>query len=311
MTLPLEDYAVIGDLHTAAIVGTDGSIDWLCLPHFDSPACFARILGDTTHGFWQLAPVGGTSAITGQRRRYRDNSLVLETEFDTESGSVRITDCMPIRDSHPHVVRLVEGLSGTVGMHVDLDRALRLRRRLAVGDLVETASSALTTGPDPVAMWHQVDPSRPRPAHRGRLHREQGRALSLHLCLVPLDEEPPPPLDAYYAIGLTDAFWQDWAAQCTYEGPWRDEVSAIVDHAQRPSLTNQPVASCRSHHLPARDVGGNRNWDYRYCWLRDATLTLEALMRGGFFEEAMAWRDWLLWAVAGDVTTPDHVRPGR
>ncbi len=301
MTLPLEDYAVIGDLHTAAIVGTDGSIDWLCLPHFDSPACFARILGDTTHGFWQLAPTGGPAAITGQRRRYRENSLVLETEFDTETGSVRITDCMPIRDSHPHVVRLVEGLSGTVDMHMDL------AVRFDYGDVLPWVTSSdglvrLTAGPDAVVLWHHVDPVGHDLHTVADFTVHKGERYPFTYVWFPSHEEPPPPLDAYYAIGLTDVFWQNWASRCTYEGPWRAEVVRSLITLK--ALTYEPtggIVAAATTSLP-ETLGGNRNWDYRYCWLRDATLTLEALMRGGYFEEAMAWRDWLLRAVAGDVS---------
>src|SRR6201996_6985818 len=157
MPLPIEDYAVIGDLHTAAIVGHNGSIDWLCLPHFDSPACFANLLGDGSNGFWQLAPAGGDEAVVSRRRQYREDSLVLETELDTASGTVRITDCMPIRDANPHVVRLVEGIAGTVDMHMDL------AVRFDYGQVLPWVTSSdglvrLTAGPDAVALWHRVDP---------------------------------------------------------------------------------------------------------------------------------------------------------
>jgi GH15 family glucan-1,4-alpha-glucosidase len=301
MTLPIEEYAVIGDLHTAAIVGSNGSIDWLCLPHFDSPACFAGLLGDGSHGFWQLAPQGGDAAITARRRSYRPDSLVLETEFDTASGTVRITDCMPIRDSHPHVVRLVEGLEGTVDMHMDL------AVRFDYGDVVPWATGSegllrLTAGPDAVALWHHVEPIGQDQHTVADFTVHKGERYPFTFVWYPSHEEPPPPLDAFYAICLTDTWWSEWASRCTYNGPWRDEVVRSLITLK--ALTYEPtggIVAAATTSLPEA-LGGSRNWDYRYCWLRDATFTLESLMRGGYFEEAMAWRDWLLRAVAGDVT---------
>ena len=296
----LEDYAVIGDLHTAAIVGKDGAIDWLCLPHFDSPSCFSRLLGDESHGFWQLYPAGGEAAVVATRRCYREDSLVLETEFDTATGTVRITDCMPMRDTHPHVVRLVEGVSGSVDMHMDLTV------RFDYGEIVPWLTSddgliRMTAGPEAVALWHMVEPV-------GRdLHTladftvEKGQRFPFTLVWFPSHEDPPAPLDAFYAINLTDAYWKEWCARCTYEGPYRDAVVRSLITLK--ALTYEPtggIVAAATTSLPEA-IGGSRNWDYRYCWLRDATLTLESLMRGGFYDEAMAWRDWLLRAVAGDV----------
>jgi GH15 family glucan-1,4-alpha-glucosidase len=301
MTLPIEDYAVIGDLHTAAIVGYDGSIDWLCLPHFDSPACFARLLGDSGHGFWQLAPAGGAAAIVARRRRYKEESLVLETEFDTEGGTVRITDCMPIRDEHPHVVRLVEGVSGAVDMHMDL------AVRFDYGEVVPWVTSSeglvrLTAGPDAVALWHGVDPVGHDMHTVADFTVREGQRYPFTYVWFPSHETPPPPLDAYYAICLTDAYWKEWSARCTYEGPWREAVLRSLITLK--ALTYEPtggIVAAATTSLP-ETLGGSRNWDYRYCWLRDATFTLESLMRGGYFEEAQDWRDWLLRAVAGDAS---------
>jgi GH15 family glucan-1,4-alpha-glucosidase len=301
MTQPIEDYAVIGDMHTAAIVGRDGSIDWLCLPHFDSPSTFSRLLGDDSHGFWRLAPAGGASAITATRQYYREDSLVLETEFDTATGTVRITDCMPMRDSHPHVVRLVEGVSGKVDMHMDLVV------RFDYGEVVPWVNSALglvrmTAGPDAVALWHRVEVEGKDLSTVADFTVGEGQRFPFTFVWYPSHEDPPPPLDAYYAICLTDAAWSDWAAQCTYEGPWRDAVvrSLITLKALIYEPTGGIVAAATTS-LP-ETIGGNRNWDYRYCWLRDATFTLESLMRGGYYDEAMAWRDWLVRAVAGEVS---------
>jgi GH15 family glucan-1,4-alpha-glucosidase len=301
MSQRIEDYAVIGDLHTAALVGLDGSVDWLCLPHFDSPSCFARLLGDESNGCWKLAPKGGARAILATRRWYRPDALVLETEFDTESGTVRITDCMPVRDSHPHLVRTVEGVSGTVDMRMDLTV------RFDYGQVVPWVTThdgltRLTAGPDSVALWHRVD-ARGEGMHTvAEFTVTERERFPFTLVWHPSHEDPPPPLDSYYAVHLTEAFWTEWAAGCCYEGPYRDAVVRSLITLK--ALTYEPtggIVAAATTSLPEA-LGGNRNWDYRFCWLRDATLTLEALMRGGYFTEAMAWRDWLLRAVAGDVT---------
>ena len=296
MSQRIEEYAVIGDLHTAAIVGADGSLDWLCLPDFDSPSCFAKLLGDESHGFWKLAPAGEAVA---RRRRYRDDSLVLETEFDTATGTVRITDCMPLHATHPYVVRLVEGISGTVDMRMDFTL------RFGYGDDVPWLTSSegllrLTAGPDAVALWHTVAPVDEDFSTVAHFTVTQNQRYPFTLVWHPSHEEPPAPLDAYYAVRLTDAFWKDWSARCTYEGPWRDAVVRSLITLK--SLIYEPtggIVAAVTTSLPEA-LGGERNWDYRYCWLRDATLTLESLMRGGYFDEALAWRDWLLRAVAGD-----------
>jgi GH15 family glucan-1,4-alpha-glucosidase len=301
MSLRIEDYAVIGDLHTAAIVGRDGSIDWLCLPHFDSPSCFSKLLGDENHGFWQLAPAGGEKAINATRRGYRQDSLVLETEFETKTGVVRITDCMPVRDTHPHLIRLVEGVSGSVDMHMEL------AVRFDYGEVLPWATSTdglvrMIAGPDAVALWHQVDTEGQDFRTVSDFTVQEGQRFPFTLVWFPSHEDPPPPLDAFYAISLTDAYWQEWSSRCTYEGQYRDAVMRSLITLK--ALTYEPtggIVAAATTSLPEA-VGGSRNWDYRYCWLRDATLTLESLMRGGYFEEALAWRDWLLRAVAGDVT---------
>ena len=297
VTLPIEDYAVIGDLRTAAVVGLNGSIDWLCLPDFDSSSCFARILGDESHGFWQLAPSAGASAT---RRRYRENSLVLETEFDTSTGTVRVTDFMPIRETHPQVIRLVEGVTGVVDMRMNLTV------RFGYGNEIPWVTSTeglvrMTAGPEAVALWHDVTPVGEDMHTVADFTVDQGQRFAFTFVWYPSHEDPPPPLDASYAVRHTDDFWRDWAAQCTYEGPWREAVvrSLITLKALTFAPTGGIVAAVTTS-LP-ETLGGSRNWDYRYCWLRDATFTLESLMRGGYLDEATAWHDWLLRAVAGDV----------
>ncbi len=301
MSQRIEDYALIGDLHTAALVGIDGSIDWMCLPHFDSPACFARLLGHKNHGFWQLAPVGAPDSILATRRWYRPDSLVLETEFDTATGTVRITDCMPKRDDHPHLVRSVEGVSGSVDMRMELVV------RFDYGEVLPWVTThdgltRLTAGPDSVALWHQVEVEGKDLRTEANFTVTERQRFPFTLVWYPSNQEPPPPLDSWYAVHLTEAFWTEWAQLCCYVGPYRDAVMRSLITLK--ALTYEPtggIVAAPTTSLPEA-LGGNRNWDYRYCWLRDATLTLESLMRGGYFAEAMAWRDWLLRAVAGDVS---------
>ena len=301
MSLRIEDYAVIGDLHSAALVGIDGSIDWLCLPHFDSPSCFAKILGTEEHGFWKIAPAGGPSAILSTRRWYRPDTLVVETEYDTATGTVRVTDCMPVREGHPHLVRAVEGVSGTVDMRMDL------AVRFDYGEVVPWVTSSegltrLTAGPDSVALWHRVEAMGKDMRTIADFTVTANQRFPFTLVWYPSNEEPPPPFDSYYAVHLTEAYWTEWAAQCGYRGPYRDAVvrSLITLKALTYDPTGGIVAAATTS-LPEA-LGGNRNWDYRFCWLRDATLTLESLMRGSYHTEALAWRDWLLRAVAGDVS---------
>jgi GH15 family glucan-1,4-alpha-glucosidase len=300
LSQPIEDYGVIGDLHTIAVVGIDGSIDWLCLPDFDSPSCFARLLGDEANGWWRLAPREEVAQVTATRRRYREDTLILETEYDTPTGTVRVTDYMPVRDVHPTVVRLVEGVSGSVAMGMDLTL------RFGYGDTLPWVTSSeglirMTAGPDSVALWHMVEPVGRDFTTVADFTVGEGQRFPFTLVWHPSHESPPAPLDALYALRLTTEYWRQWSARCTYDGAWRDAVvrSLITLKALTYAPTGGIVAAATTS-VP-ETLGGVRNWDYRYCWLRDATLTLEALMRGGYGEEALAWRDWLLRAVAGDV----------
>jgi GH15 family glucan-1,4-alpha-glucosidase len=296
MALRIEDYGIIGDTHTAALVGRDGSIDWLCLPRFDSEACFAHLLGTEENGFWRIGPRHGGLAT---RRRYRRDTLVLETEFDTGSGVARVTDCMPIRESHPEVVRLVEGLSGQV------DMTMELAIRFGYGSVVPWVRKLdwlleAIAGPDGIALWTPV----PTEGQGFRTVSEftvaEGQRFPFILTWFPSHEAPPRPTDPRFAIHETELWWQEWAAQCTFDGEWRDAVVRSLITLK--ALTYQPtggIVAAPTTSLPEA-LGGERNWDYRYCWLRDATFTLEALVRGGYIEEAMSWRDWLLRAAAGD-----------
>jgi GH15 family glucan-1,4-alpha-glucosidase len=296
VALPIEDYGLIGDTHTAALVGRNGSIDWLCLPRFDSGACFARLLGNDDHGFWQLAPVVEDYDV---RRSYRKDTLVLETEFETGTGVVRLIDAMPIREDNPQVVRVVEGVSGHVDMRMEL--AIRFSYGSAL-PWVRSSGRLITAvaGPDALSMWSPVVAHGEDMKTVADFTVKQGEQVPFVLTWFPSHEEAPRPVDAEFAIEDTQMWWEDWAATCTFEGRWRDAVMRSLITLK--ALTYEPtggIVAAPTTSLP-ETLGGGRNWDYRYCWLRDATLTLESLMRGGYFEEAMAWRNWLLRAAAGD-----------
>jgi GH15 family glucan-1,4-alpha-glucosidase len=294
--LPVEDYPVIGDGHTAALVGRNGSIDWLCLPRFDSGACFAGLLGGEEHGFWRIAPASGADRVA---RRYRGETLVLETEFHTTEGVVRLVDCMPRRSDHASVTRVVEGVSGRVAMRMDLVI------RFDYGWVVPWMSRADDhlhglAGPDSVCL---ATPAQTR-GENFRTIAEftvgPGEKVPFVLSWHPQFAEGGCGGDAVQAIAATEAWWREWTGHCGYQGPWRDAVvrSLVTLKALSYEPTGGIVAAATTS-LPEQ-LGGARNWDYRYCWLRDAAFTLDALLRAGYGEEARAWRDWLLRVVAGD-----------
>jgi GH15 family glucan-1,4-alpha-glucosidase len=296
MTLSIEDYGIIGDLHTAALVGRDGSIDWLCLPRFDSAACFAKLLGDEDHGSWRLAPRGAHLAT---HRHYRADTLVLESEFVTEEGTVRVVDCMPIRQQHPEVVRLVEGVRGKVTMEMNLTIRFGYGQIIPWVRRMDGTLQAIA-GPDGLSLWTPVDCKGQDFSTVAQFTVSEGQRVPFSLTWFPASEEPPRPVDAGYAIQDTELWWTDWSSQCTYVGEYREAVVRSLITLK--ALTYEPtggIVAAATTSLP-ETLGGSRNWDYRFCWLRDATLTLESLMRGGFYQEAMAWRNWLLRATAGD-----------
>ncbi|MFE9999349.1 glycoside hydrolase family 15 protein [Streptomyces avermitilis] len=296
--MSIEDYALIGDQQSAALVARDGSIDWLCLPRFDSPACFAALLGDEHNGKWRIAPKGAGPCT---RRAYRTDSLVLDSEWDTPEGTLRVTDLMPQRDSAPDLVRIVEGLRGRVTVH----SAIRLRfdygsivpwMRRAEGHRVAVA------GPD--AVWLRSEPAVHTWGEDFCTHSEftvgEGEKVAFVLTWHPSHQPRPPLVDPYESLHGSLAQWREWVSQCRYDGPFRDAVvrSLITLKALTYAPTGGIVAAPTTS-LPEQ-LGGIRNWDYRYCWLRDSTLTLDALLSAGYHEEAADWRDWLLRAVAGD-----------
>ncbi|MDD5247799.1 MAG: glycoside hydrolase family 15 protein [Rhodocyclaceae bacterium] len=297
MALPIEDYALIADCHSAALVGRDGSIDWLCFPRIDSGACFAALLGEPRHGRWQIAPV---AAVRGIRRRYRDDTLILETEFATSEGSVRLIDCMPLSSERRDVLRIVEGVSGRVAMRMEL--VIRFDYG-AVVPWVRRAGDTLLAiaGPDMLELCTTV-------ALRGEDMKtvaefcvSQGERIPFSLNYRPSHEAPQPAIDPEPALAATESEWRAWSARCTYQGRRRDAVvrSLITLKALTFAPTGGMVAAPTTS-LPERQgQGGVRNWDYRYCWLRDATFALNALLLAGYHEEAAAWREWLLRAAAG------------
>ena len=292
----IEDYALIGDCETAALVSRWGSIDWLCWPRFDSPACFAALLGTSENGRWLIAP---TDADARCSRRYTDGTLILETTFENADGAVTLTDFMPIRGRNSDVVRIVRGVRGRMDMHT------QIILRFSYGSIVpwvsrlSDGSIRAIAGPDMVCLRSDV------PLHGSGLTTvgdfviQEGDVASFVLTWGPSHVEPPASVDPRDALAATETFWRDWMARCAYQGAWKEPVhrSLLTLKALTYGPTGGMVAAPTTS-LP-EFVGGPRNWDYRFCWLRDATLTLLALMDAGYFDEAVAWRDWLVRAAAG------------
>ncbi len=310
----IEDYGLIGDTETAALVGRDGSIDWLCLPRFDSGACFAALLGDERAGSWRLAPVGEARST----RRYRGDTLVLETEWATDGGRVRVLDLMPPRDDLPDVVRIVEGIEGEVAMRTEV------RIRPEYGELVPWVRRTATgiravAGPDAFHLDTPVPLHGEGLATVGEFRIRAGEHVSFVLTHAPSWTGRPRAVDARAALAQTEQFWAEWLEDCTFtidpaafagrpEGTAERWTSAVRRSlVLLKALTHAPtggIVAAATTSLPEQ-LGGVRNWDYRYCWLRDATFTLQALLGTGFEDEALAWREWLLRAAAGD---PDRLQ---
>jgi GH15 family glucan-1,4-alpha-glucosidase len=297
----IEQYAMIGDTQTAALIGDDGSVDWMCAPRFDSGACFAALLGDENQGRWLIAPAAGGRAT---RRRYRDGTLVLETEFETAEGAVRIIDFMPIRDRTVDMVRIVEGLHGHVPMQ------MHLTIRFDYGSIipwVRNVHGALVAvaGPDALVLRTPVDTRGVGHSTVAEFTVRRGERVPFTLAWFPSHEGVPHPVNATWALTRTTSWWHDWSQKWTYDGDWPEAVqrSAITLKALTYAPTGGIVAAPTSS-LPEW-IGGVRNWDYRFCWLRDATFTLLALLHAGYEEEAKAWRGWLLRATAGE---PDDLQ---
>ncbi|MEV7187853.1 glycoside hydrolase family 15 protein [Kitasatospora sp. NPDC093102] len=340
----IEDYALIGDMQTAALVSRDGAVDWLCLPRFDSPAVFAGLLGTDEHGFWRIgpaeavltevpAPAAATPPTTGRtriatpadlrvppptaaapalpadRRHYRGDSLILEQEWDAQGGTVRVIDFMPPRplagkDAVPQVIRIVEGVSGTVRMRSALRMRFSYGRVVPWVHRVEQAEGGHRTvavaGPDSVWLDGEAETYGRDLTTYADFTVGAGERIAFALTWQASHLDPPRTPDAEQLLDATADFWHEWADQCTYQGPYREAV--IRSLITLKGLTYAPtggIVAAPTTSLP-EDIGGERNWDYRYTWLRDAAITLSSLLRTGYREEAKAWREWLLRAVAGD-----------
>ena len=295
MPLPIEDYALIGDCHTAALVGRDGSIDWLCFPRFDAGACFAALLGEPGHGRWLIAPAAEALRV---RRKYRDGTLILETEFETDEGTVRIIDCMPLSKERWDVLRIVEGVSGRVPMRMEL--VVRFDYGSIVPWVRRLGDALLVTaGPDTLEMRTPVAVRGENMKSVAEFQVSKGERVPFVLNYRPSYEATQRGIDPEQALTATENEWRNWSGRCSFQGRYRDAVvrSLITLKALTYTPTGGMVAAPTTS-LPEQK-GGVRNWDYRYCWLRDATFTLNALLLAGYHEEAIAWREWLLRAAAG------------
>ncbi|MEO8370057.1 MAG: glycoside hydrolase family 15 protein, partial [Candidatus Solibacter sp.] len=292
---PIEDYAMIGDCHTAALVSKGGAIEWLCLPHFDSPACFASLVGTPENGFWTICPA---EPIRSVRRRYRDMTLVLETEFTTDSGTVLLVDFMTPRNETPDLVRLLIGKTGQVQMKMDLVIRFDYGSIVPWVERTEQGISAIA-GPDMVSLRTTV-PVRGENFHTvAEFALNAGQQVSFDLTWHPSNHHEPSPLNVPKALQDTEDWWCDWSGQCSYHGKWREAViRSLITLKALTFLPTGGLVAAPTTSLPEW-IGGVRNWDYRYCWVRDATLTLDALLNAGFVAEAKSWREWLLRAVAG------------
>ena len=295
--MKIEDYALIGDCHTAALVSRAGSIDWLCWPRFDSGACFAALLGTAENGFWRMSPSDGAIAAA---RRYRPDTLILETEFETEGGAVTVIDFMPVRTRQCDLVRLVVGRRGRVTM--ESEGVLRFDYGSSVPwvSLSEDRKRLrAVAGPDMVLLAAPVPLENRDRKTWASFEVAAGEIYPFVLTYVPSHLESTHDIDAQRSLAETERFWTEWSHGCTYAGEWTPAVRRSLITLK--ALTYAPtggIVAAPTTSLPEK-LGGVRNWDYRYCWLRDATLTLLALMNAGYFEEAKAWREWLLRAVAG------------
>ena len=295
MALPIEDYALIGNLRTAALVGRDGSIDWLCVPRFDDAACFCALLGTPEHGRWSIAP---TRPVRRTRRRYSANTLILETDFETATGSVRIVDFMPTWGERTDVVRIVEGVRGRVSMRMEL--VLRFGYGNVIPWVRQIDGTLLATaGSYSAQVRSAVETHGEGFRTVAEFMVESGARVPFVITFFPSHLAAPLPIDPYAARAATQLGWEKWSARCAYNGRWHEAVTRSLITLK--SLTFAPtggIVAAPTTSLPER-AGGPHNWDYRYCWVRDATFTLYALLLAGYRDEAVAWRDWLLRSAAG------------
>ncbi|WP_238298520.1 glycoside hydrolase family 15 protein, partial [Methylobacterium soli] len=296
MAARIEDYALVGDGHTAALISREGSVDWLCFPHFDASACFAALLGTPEHGFWRLAPVAQHVETS---RRYRDGTLVLETRHATREGKVLVTDYMPICDG-AHLIRLVEGVHGRVAMRMDLSLRFDYGSAVPWVSRNEWGDLRAISGPHKVVLRAQAPVWGSDQTTVSEFTVRAGETVAFTLSYGASHEEDPAPVEPRKVLAATDAFWRDWSRHCACGTPWDDILKrSLLTLKALIYMPTGGIVAAPTTSLPEQ-LGGVRNWDYRFCWLRDSTFTLLALMDAGFVEEARAWRDWLLRAVAGN-----------
>src|SRR3954467_7578399 len=291
----IEDYALIGDCETAALLGLDGAIDWLCLPRFDSDSCFAKLLGSEDNGYWRLAPAETRSA----ERRYRAGTLILETTFTANGGRVRVTDFMPPKSANSRIIRIVEGLEGRVEMRSEL--AVRFDYGITVPwvSRLHDGAISLVAGASMLLLYADVPVHGEEMKTVGSFVICRGERKTFELTHHLSYQKTATAEDRSSLLEHTERFWRDWSSRCTTSGPYSDQVLRSLITLK--ALTFRPsggIVAAATTSLPEK-IGGSRNWDYRFCWVRDATLTLLALMGGGYYDEARAWRDWLVRAVAG------------
>ncbi len=291
----IEDYAFLSDTQTGALVSRDGCVDWLCLPRFDSGACFASLLGEAKNGHWRFWP---NEEITATRRRYRGDTLILETEIETASGVVRLIDFMPPRGENPDLIRIIEGLRGSVEMR------MQLIIRFDYGQIIPWVRQAhggleAIAGPDGLILRTSIETQGEDMATVAEFSVKEGERVPFVLTWFASHSKPPKPVHAEHALCDTEKYWTEWSKRCEQRGQWSEAIlrSLIVLKGLTYAPTGGIVAAPTTS-LP-EEIGGVRNWDYRYCWLRDATFTLFALSQGGYHDEAKAWREWLLRAIAG------------
>jgi GH15 family glucan-1,4-alpha-glucosidase len=301
--MKIEDYALIGDCQTAALVGRNGSIDWLCWPRFDSPACFAALLGGAEHGHWRISPKEPARAV---RRAYRRDTLILETEFETDEGAATLIDFMPVRHGQSNLVRMVVGRRGRITMNMEF--VLRFDYGASVPWVTRTPDGKdvrAIVGPELVVLCSPVELEGRNLTTVASFEVSAGETLPFVLTYAPSHLGAPTKISAADALGETERFWQEWAGRCDIDGAWAGPVRRSLITLK--ALTYAPtggIVAAPTTSLPEK-IGGMRNWDYRYCWLRDATLTLLALMDADYYEEAGAWREWLVRAVAG---SPEQIQ---
>jgi len=301
MSAPIEDYALIGDCETAALVDKSGSIDWLCWPAFSSEACFAKLLGEDENGYWKIAPAEGEWTV---RRQYSEHSLIVEKTFENTDGAVRLTDFMPVRGKNSDVVRIVEGIRGSV--HMCMKLAIRFDYGRSVPWVTRIKHGVRAVAGPNLAVLRASVPTRGENLETiADFSVSKGKRVWFSLTYGRSHKEDPAPIDVDQAFKDTVEFWQKWTGRLHYKGKYREVVErSLITLKAMTYLPTGGIVAAITTSLP-ESIGGVRNWDYRYCWLRDTTFTLLALANGGYYDEAGAWQDWLLRALAG---SPEQVQ---